>query len=383
MATHPSIQRFAFAATDHALEDLRRRLNSTRWPDPETVRDWSQGVPFERARALCDHWRTRYDWRRCEAMLDSLGQFSTEIDGLSIHFLHIRSPEANAFPLVMTHGWPGSVLEFHKVVGPLTDPVAHGAAAADAFDLVIPSLPGYGFSDRPDGTGWDVERIAKAWAELMRRLGYMAYGAQGGDWGAAVTTKRGQLAPAELRAIHLNMPLAFPDPANAGDFDDQERDAAAKLENYNQDGAAYARLQATRPQTLGYGLADSPAGQAMWIYEKLQAWTDCSGEPERVLTLDEMLDNITLYWLTNTGASSARLYWESMDSSFFDSTPINVPTGCSIFPQEIFKPSRRMVEKRYRNLIYWNELQEGGHFAAWEQPVSFTNELRDCFGLVR
>ncbi|TNF05903.1 MAG: epoxide hydrolase [Sphingomonadales bacterium] len=383
MAADQAVSPFHLHVDEQALDDLRRRVRGTRWPERETVDDWSQGVPLDCARALCEYWEQSYDWRRCEAMLNAFGQFQTEIDGLGIHFLHIRSPEPNAFPLVMTHGWPGSVMEFQKVIGPLTDPVAYGGDAADAFHLVIPSLPGYGFSARPATTGWDVERIAKAWTELMRRLGYQAFGAQGGDWGSAVTTKLGQLAPAGLKAIHLNMPLAFPSPEDAESLSPGEREAAARLEAYNRDGAGYANLQATRPQTLGYSLADSPVGQAMWIYEKLQAWTDCGGDPETVLTKDEMLDNITLYWLTGTGASSARLYWESMDNSFFDTAPIDVPTGCSMFPAEIFQPSRRIVERRYRNIIHWNELDRGGHFAAWEQPELFVTELRDCFCLIR
>ncbi|WP_156681304.1 epoxide hydrolase family protein [Sphingomonas profundi] len=378
-----AIEPFHLNIDENALTDLRQRLAATRWPERETVDDWSQGVPLDRARALCDYWRDGYDWRRCEAMLNGFGQYRTKIDGHGIHFLHIRSPEPAALPLVMTHGWPGSIVEFHKVIAPLTDPVAHGGRAEDAFHLVLPSLPGYGFSDRPAQAGWGVERIASAWIELMARLGYDAYGAQGGDWGSSVTTKIGQIAPAGLRAIHLNMPLAFPGPDDAGSLDPAEQEAAARLERYNADGAAYARVQATRPQTLGYGLADSPAGQAAWIYEKLQAWTDCEGDPETVLSRDEMLDNIALYWLTGTGASSARLYWESMDSAFFDLAPVHVPTGCSLFPAEIFRPSRRLVERRYPNLIHWNEPERGGHFAAWEQPDLFVTELRDCFRTVR
>lgn len=383
MTTSNNVEPFRIDVDEHALADLRSRLRATRWPDREAVHDWSQGVPLDRARALCDYWAHGYDWRRCEALLNDFGQFRTTIDGLSIHFLHVRSPEPNAFPLVVTHGWPSSILEFHKVIGPLTDPVAHGGAAADAFELVIPSLPGFGFSERPTRTGWNVEAIANAWIELMARLGYTSFGAQGGDWGSAVTTKMGQIAPDALKAIHLNMPLAFPGPEDAGSLDAEERAAADRLEAYNQDGVGYARLQATRPQTLGYSLADSPVGQAMWIYEKLQAWTDCGGQAETVLTSDEMLDTITLYWLTNSGASSARLYWESMDSSFFDNAPVDVPTGCSIFPKEIFQPSRRLAERRYRNIIHWNELERGGHFAAWEQPDFFVNELRDCFRSIR
>lgn len=378
-----AIAPFTLAIPDAALEDLSARLDRTRWPERETVEDWSQGVPLDRARALCDYWRNGYDWRRCEAMLNGFGQHRTTIDGLGIHFLHVRSSEPNAMPLQMTHGWPGSVIEFNKVIGPLTDPVAHGGRAEDAFHLVLPSLPGYGFSDRPDRTGWGVRRIADAWIALMRRLGYDRYVAQGGDWGASVTTALGQIAPEGLAAIHLNMPLAFPGPDDLADLTEREAEALRRLEHYNKAEVGYAKLQATRPQTLGYGLADSPVGQAMWIYEKLHAWTDNAGEVETVLGRDDMLDNIMLYWLTGTGASSGRLYWESMDSAFFDLAPVHVPTGCSAFPKEIFLPSRRLVERRYTNLIHWNELDKGGHFAAWEQPDLFVAEMRDCFRSVR
>lgn len=378
------IEPFHVSVPQAALDDLRARLAAARWPDRETVDDWSQGVPLERLRALCGYWRDGYDWRRCEAVLNGIGQFRTVIEDLGIHFLHIPSPEPDALPLVLTHGWPGSVLEFLKVIGPLTDPAAHGGRREDAFHLVIPSLPGYGFSDRPARTGWGVGRIAAAWIELVRRLGYSGrWVAQGGDWGASVTTALGRMAPEGLAAIHLNMPLAFPGPDDAESATEEERAAAARLEHYNSVESAYARQQATRPQTLGYGLADSPAGQAAWIFEKLYAWTDCDGDPERALTRDEMLDTITLYWLTGTGTSSARLYWESMDSAFFDLAPIAIPTGASIFPKEIFQPSRRLIERRYPNLIHYNRLDRGGHFAAWEQPALFIDEVRTCFRKVR
>ena len=378
------IEPFHLTVPQQALDDLHARLAAARWSDRETVDDWSQGVPLERLRSLCDYWRDGYDWRRCVAGLNGVGQFRTVIKDLGIHFLHIRSAEAGALPLVLTHGWPGSVLEFLKVIGPLTDPAAHGGRREDAFHLVIPSLPGYGFSDRPTRTGWGVRRVAAAWIELMKRLGYaQRWVAQGGDWGSSVTTALGQMAPDGLIAIHLNMPLAFPGPDDAALATDEETAAAARLEHYNAVESGYARQQATRPQTLGYGLADSPVGQAAWIFEKLYAWTDCDGDPERVLTRDEILDNITLYWLTGTGTSSARLYWESMDSAFFDLDPVPIPTGCSIFPKEIFQPSRRLIERRYTNLIHYNRLDRGGHFAAWEQPELFVEELRTCFRKLR
>jgi pimeloyl-ACP methyl ester carboxylesterase len=335
-------------------------------------------VPLAKIQALCAHWLNGYDWRRCEAMLNGFGQYRTEIDGLGIHFLHIRSPEPNAVPLLMTHGWPGSVIEFHKVIGPLTDPAAHGGDAKDAFHLVLPSLPGYGFSDKPSSTGWGVRRIANAWVTLMQRLGYERFVAQGGDWGAAVTTALGVMHPPELQAIHVNMPIAFPDPAEMAEWTPQEAEAAAAFQKFAAEETGYSTQQRTRPQTLGYGLADSPSAQAAWIYEKFYAWTDNKGAPEDALTPDEMLDNIMLYWLPAAGGSSARLYRESMGSAFRPGAT-DVPTGISIFPKEITRPSRRWAEKTYGNIVYWNELDRGGHFAAFEQPKLFVDEVRACF----
>jgi pimeloyl-ACP methyl ester carboxylesterase len=361
------------------LDDLRERLARTRWPERET--DASQGVPLVMAREVCAYWEQKYDWRRCEAMLNRLGQFRTSIDGLGIHFLHVRSAEPGAMPLLLTHGWPGSVIEFHKVIGPLTDPVRHGGRSENAFHVIAPSLPGYGFSDRPAQAGWKLERIAQAWITLMRRLGYGHFVAQGGDWGSGVTNAIATIAPPELRAIHLNLVLANPDPADMADLTAGEQASLAALKRYRKDGNAYAKQQMTRPQTLGYGLTDSPAGQAMWIYEKFMEWADCNGDPRRVLSLDEMLDNIMLYWLPGNAASSARLYWESFRQ--FAANPVDVPVGCSIFPRENFRPSRRWVERKFTNLIHWRELDKGGHFAAFEQPELFVNELRDAFRSVR
>lgn len=366
---------------ESALDDLRRRLDTTRWPEAETVDDWTQGVPLSSAQALCAHWRERYDWRRCEAMLNGIGQYRTEIDGLSIHFLHVRSPEPNALPLILTHGWPGSVIEFHKVIGPLTDPVAHGGRAEDAFHVVAPSLPGYGFSDKPDRAGWKTERIGAAWITLMRRLGYARFVAQGGDWGSAVTTAIAQSGAPEVAGIHLNMVVAYPDAAGMNDLTDQEKTALAAAERYRTDGNGYAQQQATRPQTLGYALTDSPAGQAAWIFEKFREWADCDGDPFTVLTPDEMLDNIMLYWLPGTAASSARLYWESFRD--LGAGTVDIPVACSLFPKEIFPPSRRWAEKRYTDIVYWNELDRGGHFAAFEQPELFVDELRKGFRSMR
>ncbi|HEY0572872.1 MAG TPA: epoxide hydrolase [Pseudonocardia sp.] len=373
---------------DSDLADLRERLLRTRWPEAETVDDWSQGVPLAYLRELCDHWVGEYDWRATEARLNALPQSRIEIDGLGIHVLHARSPRPDALPLVLTHGWPGSIVEFLKVIGPLTDPAAHGGDPADAFHVVCPSLPGYGFSDKPDRTGWGVQRIAAAWAELMARLGYSRYGAQGGDWGTSVTTSLGQQDPEHLAGIHLNPPIAAPDPDTFGDLTDAERETLTALERAQQWEDGYSMQQATRPQTLGYGLVDSPAGLCGWIVEKFRAWTDCDGHPENVFTRDEMLDNITLYWLTGTGASSARLYWESfrqVQSWFTESTSdtVDVPTGCSIFPKELPRPSRRWAEKRYIDIRYWNEPSRGGHFAAFERPDIFVDEVRAFFRLVR
>jgi epoxide hydrolase len=379
---------FRVEIAEAALDDLRQRLRRTRWPEAEPVADWSQGVPRGYLRELCRYWADGYDWRATEARLNALPQFRTEIDGLGIHFLHVRSPHPEALPLIITHGWPGSVIEFLKVIGPLTDPTAHGGEAGDAFHVVCPSLPGYGFSDRPARTGWGVERIADAWSVLAGRLGYRRYGAQGSDWGTSITTVLAQQHPERLAGIHLTPPLAPPDPATFGDLTDRERAAIAALDHAEQWESGYSREQATRPQTIGYALVDSPAALCAWIVEKFWAWTDCDGHPENVLSRDELLDSVMLYWLPGTGASSARLYWESIRrvnqwiSGSIDDT-VAVPTGCSIFPKELQRPSRRWAEKRFVDIRYWNEPAKGGHFAAFEQPELFVNEVRSFFRLVR
>lgn len=375
------IRPFTLAVPQDQIDDLHRRLDSTRWPERETVDDWSQGTPLAVLQDLAGYWRSAYDWRRCEARLNGLGQFVTEIDGLDIHFLHVRSPHAGALPLILTHGWPGSVIEFLRVIAPLTDPVAHGGRAEDAFHVVAPSLPGYGFSQKPAATGWNVERIAHAWGELMRRLGYARWVAQGGDWGAFVTNRIGELEPAGCAGIHVNMPIARRTRAARDDPTEEDRRAIARMEFYNRWDSGYSKQQATRPQSLGYGLVDSPVGLAGWIYEKLQVWSDNPGDARDVLGRDAVLDNIMLYWLTGTGASAARLYWESFGGG--NDGVITLPAGASAFPRDIMPVPRSWMEQRYANMVYWNELDRGGHFAAWEQPELFVDELRKCFALMR
>ena len=374
-----TVERFSIAVPDADLADLRERIGRARWPEAETVDDWSQGVPLAYLREVCEHWRTAYDWRAVEARLNALDQFRTTVDGLGIHFIHQRSPHEDALPLVITHGWPGSVVEFLKVIGPLTDPTAHGGSASDAFHVVAPSLPGYGWSDKPTETGWGVERIAAAWTSLMGTLGYERFGAQGGDWGSMVTAAIGANHAAHVAGIHLNMAIALPNTME--DLTEAEQSALAGMQHYQKWDSGYSKQQSTRPQTLGYGLADSPVGQCAWILEKLWAWTDCDGHPENALSRDEMLDDITLYWLTNTAASSARLYWESFESGSLD--PISVPTGISVFPKEIFRTSERWARARFTDLRHFNALDRGGHFAAWEQPEAFVDEVRTFFRAVR
>jgi epoxide hydrolase len=379
---------FRIAIPEADLDDLRGRLRHARWPEAETVADWSQGVPLSYLRELCRYWADGYDWRATEQRLNRLPQFRTELDGLGIHFVHVRSPHPEALPLVITHGWPGSIVEFLKVIGPLTDPTSYGGEAADAFHVVCPSLPGYGFSDKPAKPGWGVERIAGAWVRLMARLGYERYGAQGGDWGTSISASIGQQDPGHVAGIHLMPPLAPPDPATFDDLTERERAALASLEHAAEWDSGYSKQQATRPQTIGYALVDSPVALCAWIVEKLWAWTDCDGRLENVLSRDEVLDNVMLYWLPGTGASAARLYWESIRQvnewiSGTATDTVTVPTGCSIFPEELQRPSRRWAAKRFLDIRYWNELDKGGHFAAFEQPELFVDEIRAFFQLVR
>ena len=379
---------FRIDVPDTDLADLRDRLRRTRWPDQETVDDWSQGAPLAWVQDLCQYWASGYDWRAREARLNSFPQFRTTIDGLDLHFLHVRSPHDGALPLVLTSGWPGSVTEFSHVIGPLTDPAGHGGDPADAFHVVCPSLPGYGFSGKPAGTGWNVQRIAAAWATLMARLGYPRYGAHGSDWGTSVTTSLGQQDTAHLAGIHVMPPIAPPDPATLDDLTEAERASLAELRAAAAHESGYSAEQSTKPQTVGYGLVDSPAGLAAWIGEKFWSWTDHAGSLDAVISRDDLLDDLMLYWLPGTAASSARLYWESFAqvSDWFTSAvtdTVDVPTGCTVFPHEVPHPSRRWAAKRYTDIRHWSEPSRGGHFAALEQPATFVEEVRAFFRLVR
>ncbi|MXO61578.1 epoxide hydrolase family protein [Qipengyuania oceanensis] len=355
------------------IDRLHRKIDDTRWPEKEPVNDWSQGTKLDTLKDLVAYWRDSYDWRRCEAELNALGQHVTEIDGLAVHFLHVRSSRADAMPLLITHGWPGSVVEFLDVIPLLTEP-----EDGQPFHVIAPSLPGFGFSGKPEQTGWGVETIATAWAELMRRLGYERWVAQGGDWGSAVTTAIGAQAPEGCIGIHVNMPIGSPTPEEMANPSPEELKALMALKHYQDWDSGYSTQQKTRPQTVGYGLVDSPVGLAGWILEKMWAWTDNSGSPYDALSKDRILDNIMLYWLPATGASSARLYWESF--SKFGEGQVAIPAGASQFPREIIPAPRKWAERRYTHLVYWNDLPKGGHFAAWEQPELFAGELRACFG---
>ena len=371
------IRPYRIEVPDAVLDDLRERLARTRWPEAETVDDWSQGIPLAYTRELAGYWADGYDWRTREAALNRFDHYLTEIDGLDIHFIHQRSPHDDALPLLLTHGWPGSVVEFHKVIEPLVNPAS--GRPEDAFHVICPSLPGYGFSGRPTDTGWGVEKIAEAWETLVGRLGYDRYGAQGGDWGAAVTTQIGRNR-GHCIAIHLNMPMARP-AAGSGDLTEDEQQALAAFAEHRKWGTGYSKQQSTRPQTLGYGLVDSPVGQLAWIVEKFWAWTDCDGHPENVLSRDELLDNVMLYWVTGSGASSARLYWESFNRFVTDGR-VDLPTGVASFPKEILRTPRSWCENAF-NITHWTTMPRGGHFGAFEQPELFVDDVRTFFATVR
>ncbi|MDF3840128.1 epoxide hydrolase [Pseudomonas citronellolis] len=387
-----SVRPYRIEVPQAQLDDLRRRIAATRWPDKETVADASQGVQLARLKALVDYWGNGYDWRKAEAKLNALPQFVTRIDGVDIQFIHVRSRQPHAMPLILTHGWPGSPLEFLKTIGPLTDPTAYGGKAEEAFDVVIPAIPGHGFSGKPTELGWNPDRVARAWDVLMKRLGYRQYVSQGGDHGSVISDALGRLAPPGLLAIHLNMPATIPaelvKPINSGDpapggLSADERAAYQALSTFFGRNAAYGAMMVTRPQTIGYSLADSPAGMAAWMYEKFAAWTDSGGEPERVLSRDEMLDDISLYWLTNTGASSSRFYWENNNNNFSaaaqKTAQIKVPVAISVFPGEIYRAPKSWAQRAYPSLDYFHAVDKGGHFAAWEQPQLFSEELREAF----
>ena len=394
-----TVRPFHVSIPEQALTDLRQRIAATRWPDKETVNDTSQGAQLVQLQALAHYWRTEYDWRKAEAQLNAWPQFVTTLDGVDIHFIWVRSPVANALPMIMTHGWPGSVLEFANVIGPLSDPVKYGGKTSDAFDLVIPSIPGYGFSGKPTDAGWDPDRVAQVWAQLMHRLGYKQYVAQGGDWGGPITGAMARQAPKGLRGIHLNLPATIPPDAGAAlaaggpapaEYSPQERatfDAVAKL--IKQGNLAYSAMMAARPQTIGYGLTDSPVALAAFllVHPGFSKWS-YGADAQQLPTRDQVLDDISLYWLTDSGASAARLYWENkgrspLSSSAQKTGEISLPVAITVFPDDVYCPPESWARRAYHNLVYFRQAENGGHFAAWEQPQLFTEELRTAFRSMR
>lgn len=393
------IRPFRISVPQEQLVDLRRRLATTRWPDQETVNDASQGAQLAKLQELVRYWRTGYDWRKLEAKLNALPQFITNIDGVDIHFIHVRSRHPNALPVLVTHGWPGSIIEQLKIIAPLTDPTAHGGSAADAFDVVIPSVPGYGFSGKPAGTGWDPDRIARAWAELMKRLGYTRYVAQGGDWGTPISSAMARQKAEGLLGIHINLPATVPPevaaaltggPAPTGLSDKERAQFEALMKSGKQGNLAYFTMMTARPQTVAYGATDSPAGLAAWVlvHPGFREWK-YGADPAQSPTKDDVLDNITLYWLTNTAASSARLYWENgargsvIVAAAQKTAEISLPVAITVFPEDVYRPPETWARRAYRNLVYFNEVDKGGHFAAWEQPELFSAELRAAFKSLR
>lgn len=391
-----SIRPFHVHVPQAQLDDLRKRIAATRWPDKETVTDESQGIQLARVQELVKYWGTQYDWRKAEAQLNALPQFVTTIDGVDIQFIHVRSRHPGALPIILTHGWPGSIFEFVKTIGPLTDPTAYGGRAEDAFDVVIPSIPGYGFSSKPKDLGWGPDRTARAWDVLMKRLGYTNYVSQGGDHGSVISDALARQAPPGLKAIHLNMPATVPGQlmksilagdAAPSELTDPERKAYQSLSSFFGRNAAYGAMMVTRPQTIGYSLSDSPVGLASFTYEKIAEWSDSGGVPERVLSRDAILNDITLYWLTDTGASSSRFYWENNNNNFSadaqKTRDIKVPVAISVFPHEIYQAPESWSKQAYPSLYYYRTVAKGGHFAAWEQPQLFAEELRAAFKSVR
>jgi pimeloyl-ACP methyl ester carboxylesterase len=390
------IKPFHASVSNDALKDLRQRISMTRWPSKETVTDQSQGVKLDQIQRIVKYWGTDYDWHKAEAKLNSFPQFTTNIDGLDIHFIHVRSKHKNAMPLIITHGWPGSIFEVLKAIDPLTNPTKYGGKAEDAFDVVIPSMPGYGFSGKPTEAGWGVEKMGQAWDVLMKRLGYHHYVSQGGDWGAVVADAMGRQAPEGLLGIHVNMPATVPaevaDVLKSGgsapeNLTEKEKAAFNSLNKLYTKGGGYAGMMVTRPQTLGYGLTDSPVALASFFLDKFNDWTYSGGNAEKSLTKDEMLDDITLYWLTNTANSSAQLYWENNNNNFNvveqRTQEIKVPVAITVFPGEIYQAPKSWAEKAYPTLLYFNEVKKGGHFASWEEPQLFAEELRAAFRSLR
>jgi pimeloyl-ACP methyl ester carboxylesterase len=398
-ADENKIRPYHVSIPDADLADLRRRALATRWPDRETVMDTSQGAQLTKLQGLVRYWGTEYDWRKAEAKLNALPQFTTNIDGLDIYFIHVRSRHPNALPVIITHGWPGSVIELLKVVGPLTDPTAHGGSAEDAFDVVIPAVPGFGFSGKPTGTGWDPDHIARAWTELMKRLGYARYVAQGGDWGAPISGAMARQAAAGLLGVHLNLPATIPPEVSAAlggggpapaALSEEERAVFDSLRAYAKKGSStYFAMMTARPQAVGYGMTDSPVGLAAWVlmHPGFTHWT-YGDNPKESPTKDDVLDDITLYWLTNSATSSARLYWENAGRNIVAAVPektaeISLPVAITVFPEDVYRPPQTWARRAYRNLIYFHEVDRGGHFAAWEQPELFAAELRAAFRTLR